>query len=520
MKAFPKKKTEAWVAHTRFLAVSAATALLALTACKETTRLGGDGEDEEHGDVVLARHATLRGATGKEGLWAADAENLTKNANFYFRVFDDSFTRRFDDLPAKGEVPDDKKPMSGGYYPESTGGTDVVMVGGKSALQKYDDAFFPGAPKASAWERDKHTSGPAWAGHCNGFSAANQRHPKEPSLPVVRNGVTFDPKDVKALMAEVHMSADYEFLGGNRCENKTPPSVESRIATDATIMGDCEDINPGTLHAAITNWIGRRKHVLIMDQFAGDQVWNFPLIKYQVMSSQVISAEQAKQSVSAAGGATYIFNPTAVKFVFLTTRLTYVEAQKNEILGKRYTAEMDLTYILELNSTGEIVGGEWVGASQQDHPDFLWLALEPLPGNGTRYMGNPNLDPAEVIKMWAESAGFDPANPPIDIKRPPASTDWGKWAGFDVTLDGNKTGAVFGGKKTVLRIARRDNLATAGVSLDVGLNGSPLASLTAGAGEELSHAFDPGIGLNRLEFTWKKDGATLEDEFLRFHAVR
>lgn len=501
--------------HQRLCAVLSTLALSALDGCKPPAQAAwpalGQPPAEGGGD--------LPDATDKpEGLYAADPESLTKNANFFFQVFNDSFTRRFDALPTTAEVPEDKKPASGGYYPESSGGTGVIMVGGKSPLTKYDNAFAGGVAKAATWEQKNHTDGPAWAGHCNGFSAANQRHPKEPFKTVVRGGESFDPRDVKALMAEIHMSADYEFLGGNRCENKTPPTVASRA--DPKVMGDCEDINPGTLHAAIANWIGRKKHVLIMDQFAGDQVWNYPLIKYEVLSSQTISAAQAKQSVSASGGTNYIFNPTAVKFIYLTTKLTFVEAQRTEILAKRYIGTMDLTYILELNAAGDIVGGEWVGESQKSHPDFLWVALAPMTGNGTRYMGNPNLDPAEIIKMWAESAGYDPANPPLDIKRPATSTDWGKWASFDVTLDGNTTGAVFSGKKVVLRIARRDTLAAAGVSVDVGLNGAPLTSLTGAAGAEFSHAFEPGIGLNRFEFTWKQGGTTLQDEYLRFHVVR
>ncbi len=497
--------------HARLVAPAAL--LVCFTACKETTHLpehdAGPADDEAE---VLAKRtpAKPRG----EGLYAADAEALQKNSTFFFRMFDQGFSRKFEDLPAVGEVPEESKPMSGGYYPESTGGTDVA-VNGKTALAKYDEVF-NGEGKAQAWEREKHVSGPAWAGHCNGFSAAGQRHPKEPSKTVVKNGVTFDPRDIKALMAEIHMSADYEFLGGARCELAAPPSVASRA--DPTIMGDCEDINPGTLHAAVGNWIGRKKHVLIIDQYSGEQVWNYPLVKYE-SSSAVVSETEAKRMVTA-GGSDYIFNPQAAKFVAVTMKLVYVEAQKSEILGKRYLAEMPLSYVLELNAQGEILGGEWTGQSQKEHPDFLWLALEPQPGNGTRYMGNPHLDAKEVIKLWAESAGFDPDDPPQDVMRPAAITDWGRWATFEVTLDGRTTGAVFAGKKTVLRVKRKDTLAKAGVTLDVGMNGSALTSLAGGAGDELSYAFEPGPGLNRFQFTFKKDGTVLEDQFLRFHVLR
>lgn len=493
--------------------VAPAALLVCFTACKETTHLPEHepGPADDEGEVVAKRTPAKRKG---EGLYAADAEALQKNSTFFFRMFDEGFSRKFDELPAVGEVPEESKPMSGGYYPESTGGTDVA-VNGKTALAKYDEVF-NGGNKAQAWEREKHVSGPAWAGHCNGYSAAGQRHPKEPSKTVVKNGVTFDPRDVKALMAEIHMSADYEFLGGARCELEAPPSVAGRA--DPTIMGDCEDINPGTLHAAIGNWIGRKKHVLIMDQYSGEQVWNFPLVRYE-STSAVVTETEAKRMVTA-GGSDYIFNPQAAKFVAVTTKLVYVEAQKAEILGKRYLAEMPLSYVLELNAQGEILGGEWTGQSQKEHPDFLWLAFEPQAGNGTRYMGNPHVDAKEVIKLWAESAGLDPENPPLDLRRPAAITDWGRWATFEVTLDGRTTGAVFSGKKAVLRVKRKDTLATAGVTLDLGMNGTPLTSLTGGAEGELSYAFEPGPGLNRFQFTFKKDGTVLEDQFLRFHVLR
>ena len=34
-------------------------------------------------------------------------------------------------------------------------------------------------------------------------------------------------------------------------------------------------------------------------------------------------------------------------------------------------------YILEQGPEGNILGGEWVGVSDKDHPDFLWMAFEP-----------------------------------------------------------------------------------------------------------------------------------------------
>lgn len=477
--------------------------------CKETSR---QPEFDREPPVLAQRTLDVEYS-------AADTVYLRKNSNFFFQVWDESFTRRLDDMPEAGEVSADKRPYSGGYYPESGGGTDIVMAGGKSALAKYDEAFHEGRNLAVSWERANHTNGPSWAGHCNGFAATAQRHPIEPSRSVVRNGVTFDPKDIKALLAELHMSVDYEFLGGNRCEINTNVNQPANRPNPQT-MGECEDINPGTLHAAIANWIGRKQHSLIMDSYRGEEVWNYPLYKYQISSiKKNLTAAQARQYVTGGSG-DYIFNPNAQKFAYVQMTLTYAQATRAETLGRLSPANMQLSYVLELNGEGEIIGGEWVGTSLQNHPDFLWVALEPQLPNGTRYMGNPHIESREVVKLWAESVGLDPNAPPPGLRRPSRDNTWGRFPGFEVTLDGNRNGAVFAGKPAVMVVKRRDNLASAGVELELRLNGSPVKTSALGDGEDVRFAFQPGLGLNRFQFLWRKDGTPLDEQYLRFHVLR
>lgn len=482
--------------------------LLALAACKQAENLPPPDDEAP----VVAK----RSSEGER--YAADSSYLRKNANFYFQMWDESFSRRLDDLPLSAEVTSDRRPSSGGYYPESAGGTDVVMVGGRSPLAKYDEAFNQGRNQAAAWERANHTNGPTWAGHCNGFAATALRHPKEPAKPVVRRGVTFDPKDIKALLAEVHMSADYEFLGGNRCE-KNDNVVRPDSRRDPAVMDECEDINPGTLHAAVANWIGRKRHTLVMDRSRGEEVWNYPLYKYQVTTlNRNVSEAQARQYVSGSN-TDYIFNPAATKFAYVEMTLTYADASKTEILGRLNPIDLKLQYVLELDADGEILGGEWVGRSLQNHPDFLWVALPPLTPNGTRYMGNPHVDTAEVIKLWAESAGFNPNAPPLALKRPERTDTWGRFPGFEVSLDGNRQGAVFAGKPIDVTLKRKDSLTRAGIDLAVRLNGETIKSVTTDEGNALQFSFDPGLGLNRLQFVWVKNGTQLEDQYVRFHVT-
>lgn len=82
--------------------------------------------------------------------------------------------------------------------------------------------------------------------------------------------------------------------------------------------------------------------------------------------------------------APYIFNPSAVKFFHVKTRVSYgVFAHKPtpELPGKgpqpqpaRQTPAIDnYEYVLEADANGKLIGGEWVGESKKKHPDYMWV---------------------------------------------------------------------------------------------------------------------------------------------------
>jgi hypothetical protein len=41
-----------------------------------------------------------------------------------------------------------------------------------------------------------------------------------------------------------------------------------------------------------------------------------------------------------------------------------------------YTKTDRYQYVLEVDANNQIIGGEWIGSSKQNHPDFLWLPTE------------------------------------------------------------------------------------------------------------------------------------------------
>lgn len=83
---------------------------------------------------------------------------------------------------------------------------------------------------------------------------------------------------------------------------------------------------------------------------------------------------------------TYAFNKAAKSLRRVKTTVAYVneaplsdDGYLSDNLG-HYTRTKEYEYVLELDSKGKIIGGEWLGSSKTDHPDFLYLPVKKLPG--------------------------------------------------------------------------------------------------------------------------------------------
>lgn len=458
--------------------------------------------------------------------YASGQTEIRAKSNFYYAIFKKDYDRRFDSSKNTGEASPERLPYVGSWYPQNRGGTNVRMRG-NSPLEKYDSVFNKNATaKAVDWERKNHTVGAnddsaAWAGHCNGFSAASSRH-QEPSKQVVRDGVTFYPEDIKALLAEIYMGAKFYFLGGNRCglvneAPLTPPGSRQ----DPLTMGSCDDVNPGTFHVAVTNWIGIQKYPLIFDTSSKEQVWNYPHWKYS-FDSRTVSRTDANRIITGNSADEYKFNPDAKQFRSVAMTIYHTNAFVEERLtssvstDQRYKAKA-YYYILELNDAGEIIGGEWVSDSQRDHPDFIWVALEPMPGDGTPYSSNPNVDAREVLKLWAESIGADPNNPPAGIMEPKIATEWGRFPRFDVQINGASTGTAFAVDDSLeILLKRKEGLSSASVEATLDGNRVPFDQSIAPRAI-LNKVPD---GLHVLEIKWKVGAQTVDDQRVRFHVIR
>ncbi len=241
-----------------------------------------------------------------------------------------------------------------------------------SPTEKYDRAF-RGDTQSTKWELQYHgTDGgrahpEGWEGHCNGVAGAITVAP-EPKKNVTMNGVEFTPYDIKALLSEAVYKGEAKFVG-TRCSSASTLDEHGRATDDA-----CRDMNAGAFHVAVTNILGLRRQMVVGDFSPGYMVWNYPIVGYRVASQRMIGAQEANRLVSsrAASEPSYVFNHAATSFAHVTMTITKVGLSED-------TAAYE--YVLELNSNGKIIGGEWIGQSRSEHPDFIWQLKKPESAN-------------------------------------------------------------------------------------------------------------------------------------------
>jgi subtilisin-like proprotein convertase family protein len=264
----------------------------------------------------------------------------------------------------------------------------------------------------------------SWWGLCHAWVPAAILEP-EPQKAVTYNGVTFEVSDMKALMIMMYNSSSTKFLG-RRC-NLRNDEIE-RDANGRIKQDECRDTNAGSLHLILTNLLGRDKRAFAEDRTMNYQVWNQPVVGYQVDLLEEITKEQALQLLDPDGtictGGTYCYNEDAKKFYEVQIDVHYItesSASTQPMLPNisHYTRTDTYHYILECEDDGEIIGGEWISAhvtafpdrisyppdSQDNHSDFLWLPLS------AGYSSNPHAS-LEKVRMLVRMSME--ANPPPD----------------------------------------------------------------------------------------------------------
>lgn len=335
------------------------------------------------------------------------------------------------------------------YWPTAEGSHNNRWQGEKSPLEKYDQAFnnaagcatIPsevcGAGSKAAWDTYYQCAGPAakwqsktfqnagqmhdgidnngdgsvdecsgedgndgvatWWGTCHAWAPAALLAP-EPQNPVTVNGVTFTPGDIKALVQNSYDSTSAVMLGG-RCNSK-------EITHDATgsANDECSDVNPGSLHVILTNFLGIAQLALVEDRTANYEVWNQPVLGYEVTKQAEVSKTAANACVGSTNTTTWSYNTSAKKLYEVRVRVDYLteSGASNEAQGfANNTSTDNYHYILELNGDGKVIGGRYCTDSTNSHIDFLWAPT------GQNRPNNPGVNGAKIKELIAKSVAPD-----------------------------------------------------------------------------------------------------------------
>jgi hypothetical protein len=194
-----------------------------------------------------------------------------------------------------------------------------------------------------------------WSGLCDGWSLAALQYAEPKPVDVLNpDGIVipFGSSDVKGLMS---------YAAAQRFDVETR-QVGGRCSTTGRIFSTpgCEDINAGSLHIVLSNMIGIRKQGIVTERDPAGQIWN--QATYAFKTSYLGSA---KPDVGSTG-------------IRVHTTLIYVDELEESswdpvvASGKNKEGKMELDYILDLDSNGNIIGGSYLS---EIHPDFVWLPI-------------------------------------------------------------------------------------------------------------------------------------------------
>ena len=334
--------------------------------------------------------------------------------------------RNLDKLPKRGRVA--VLPWPGNAWRMHHDGIAWRWLGFRdsSPIEKYDQAF---GADGWRWEMKKHgTDGRQvgeWWGHCNGWAAAALLEP-EPLHSVEYQGQIFEVSDIKALLVEVYYGSK-AYAVGLRCN--LSEADQKRDQNGRAEETACRDTNPGSFHIALLNLVGRDQRGFVMDFESADAVFNHIVTGYEVRTLAEVSEQQALELLELQGDR-YPYNNEAKRFYSVETSLEYLPEHSIEPSRRphadrvaEYLKTMTYRYLLEVDGAGVIIGGEWLGSSRHEQPDFYWLPIHHDDGRlAAGSIENPHVKYDDVKKLLdlSRDSGHQPGvdqgqeDPPVE----------------------------------------------------------------------------------------------------------
>ncbi len=353
-------------------------------------------------------------------LWSfvsyADLYNGPNHPSNFRRLMGTQLELKFSNLPLSGKLADPRTGWSETYWPSNKGGIAYRWnhpdpkpfqnkLHSKNELMKMNSKEISELSPAELYDisnddynytltrRVLRLYSPRdlwWEGICHGWAQAATHYP-EPAPVVMKNKagikVFFGSSDIKALLA-MHEAYNYKgepfgFIGqrckadgkvpgegDNRDRNVNPPSYEQAESAE------CSDVNAGAFHVVLSNMIGLLGKGFVTDIDRYNDVWNQPVRGYRSKILEELEVDGSHQSLGIErrlkihtefiyGEELKFYTPelAAQGLLNFVSKLPVTNTPHQKILTRDYE------YILELNSQGSVIGGEWITATR---PDFMW----------------------------------------------------------------------------------------------------------------------------------------------------
>lgn len=327
-------------------------------------------------------------------------------------------------------------PWASTYWPFVDNGIATGKYGrGLSPAGKYDAARGL-TTRAQQWELEHHGSKTRgvepWWGHCPGWSTAAVFF-EEPRASKIVNGITFTVADQKALITEAAMQANSEFFG-----------FRVDHAQDFNNF-KYNDVAPDQFFLVLTNYLGKLRFPVLIDQDPGTQVWNQPLAGYRLeypSPNDYLGANSEAPNI-------YRINLTAT--VWWASDAISPEVETPEFNWEVSSYFETRTYRMELwldgpvlfdgsgriTSSGDLVvvrqgdallGGAWTNGTLGTHPDYMWVPTSLLnPADPANFSDDdPSYVNTQVDLNWVKNylipGRDDPSVRPSPVPTAPVAT--------------------------------------------------------------------------------------------------
>ncbi len=345
----------------------------------------------------------------------AEKWNRSNNPDFFNVIIGKSVEKNFQKLPLKASIKDDRYGWSESYWPSYLGGIayrwnhpfpnpfsyefhtkeellqmSEDQLAQLSPAELYDIAMGDYSYKLTKKVLNKYSPDDLWwEGICHGWALAALHYPEPDKTSLINKDgirVSFGSSDVKALvsMHDAFNSRGFYVRVGDRCAaegkvvgegseedfNQTPSSQDASKSA-------CRDVNPGAFHIVLGSLIGIHSKGFVADVDRYNDVWNQPVTGYEseIIKSLPLSKTDLKNGVS--------------KKIQIKTKMIYGEelqfftqsaldeGENNFVSKEPVTGTIaqafkakNYEYILELSSSDNIMGGEWISETR---PDMIWM---------------------------------------------------------------------------------------------------------------------------------------------------